>query len=143
MAGHRIGAGFCPWAAGLIKPALVSPRSPASPVQKVGGTPDEPCVQADARASHEITKGGYAPSFMRCGSQVMSLGMKYNRPSAAIINRLAGEMRKSLSRPETVERMRGLGALVVSDTPAEFAAFLRKDNERWERVIKASGVKAE
>ncbi len=62
---------------------------------------------------------------------------------AAIINRLAGEMRKSLSRPETVERMRGLGALVVSDTPAEFAAFLRKDNERWERVIKASGVKAE
>ncbi len=62
---------------------------------------------------------------------------------AAIINRLSGEMRKSLSRPETVERMRGLGAVVVSDTPAEFAAFLRKDNERWERVIKASGVKAE
>ncbi|MEI6302094.1 MAG: tripartite tricarboxylate transporter substrate binding protein [Betaproteobacteria bacterium] len=62
---------------------------------------------------------------------------------AAIINKLAGEMRKSLSKPETVERMRGLGALVISDTPAEFAAFLKKDNERWERVIKASGVKAE
>lgn len=62
---------------------------------------------------------------------------------APIINKLAAEMRKSLSKPETVERMKGLGALVISDTPAEFAAFLKKDNERWERVIKASGVKAE
>ena len=56
---------------------------------------------------------------------------------------LSEEMRKSLARPETQERMRALGAVTVADTPAEFAAFLRKDHERWARVIKASGVKAE
>jgi tripartite-type tricarboxylate transporter receptor subunit TctC len=61
----------------------------------------------------------------------------------AIVNRLAEEMRKSLARPETRERMRGQGAVIIGDTPAEFAAFLRKDNERWAQVIKASGVKAE
>ncbi len=43
----------------------------------------------------------------------------------------------------TRERMRQLGAVIVADTPAEFAAFLRKDHERWAQVIKTSGVKAE
>ena len=62
---------------------------------------------------------------------------------AAIVNRLGEEMRKSLAKPETKERFRALGAVTVADTPAEFAAFLKKDYERWARVIKASGVKAE
>jgi tripartite-type tricarboxylate transporter receptor subunit TctC len=61
----------------------------------------------------------------------------------AIVNRLSEEMRKSLARPETREKMKGLGAVVVADTPAQFAAFLKQDYERWARVIKASGVKAE
>jgi tripartite-type tricarboxylate transporter receptor subunit TctC len=62
---------------------------------------------------------------------------------APVVNRLADEMRKSLARRETQERMKALGAVTVADTPAEFAAFLKKDHERWARVIKASGVKAE
>jgi tripartite-type tricarboxylate transporter receptor subunit TctC len=61
----------------------------------------------------------------------------------AIVNRLSEEMRKSLTKPDTRERMKGMGAVVVGDTPAEFAAFLKQDYERWARVIKASGVKAE
>jgi tripartite-type tricarboxylate transporter receptor subunit TctC len=61
----------------------------------------------------------------------------------AIVARLSEEIRKSLGKPETRERMKGLGAVVVGDTPAEFAAFLKQDYERWARVIKASGVKAE
>jgi tripartite-type tricarboxylate transporter receptor subunit TctC len=63
--------------------------------------------------------------------------------SAAVVNRLGEEMRKSLAKVETKERFRALGAVTVADTPAEFAAFLKKDYERWARVIKASGVKAE
>ena len=62
---------------------------------------------------------------------------------AAIVNRLGEEMRKSLAKAETKERFRALGAVTVADTPAEFAAFLKKDYERWARVIQASGVKAE
>jgi tripartite-type tricarboxylate transporter receptor subunit TctC len=61
----------------------------------------------------------------------------------AIVQRLADEMRKSLAKPETRERMRQLGAVIVGDTPAEFAAFLKKDYERWQQVIRASGVKAQ
>jgi tripartite-type tricarboxylate transporter receptor subunit TctC len=58
----------------------------------------------------------------------------------AIVAKLGEEMRKSLARPETRERMKQLGAIVVGETPAEFAAFLKKDYERWAQVIKASGV---
>ncbi len=61
---------------------------------------------------------------------------------APVVQRLAEEMRKSLARPETKERMRQLGAAIIADTPAEFGAFLKKDYERWQRVIKASGIKA-
>ena len=61
----------------------------------------------------------------------------------AIINRLSAEMRKSLARPETQARVKALGAIAVGDTPAEFLNFLKKDYERWARVIKAAGVKAE
>jgi len=62
---------------------------------------------------------------------------------APAVNRLAEDMRKSLARRETQERMKALGAVTVADTPSEFAAFLKKDYERWARVIKTSGVKAE
>ena len=61
----------------------------------------------------------------------------------AIVAKLNEEMHKSLARPETKERMKQLGAIIVGDTPAEYAAFLKKDYARWEQVIKASGVKAE
>jgi len=62
---------------------------------------------------------------------------------APAVNRLAEDMRKSLARRETQERMKALGAVTVADTPSEFTAFLKKDYERWARVIKTSGVKAE
>ena len=61
----------------------------------------------------------------------------------ATVNRLSEEMRKSLAKPEMRERMKSQGAIIIGDTPAEFAAFLKKDSERWAQVIKASGVKAE
>jgi tripartite-type tricarboxylate transporter receptor subunit TctC len=61
----------------------------------------------------------------------------------AIVNRLNEEINKSLAKPETKERLRTLGATTVGGLPADFAEFLKKDYDRWSRVIKAAGVKAE
>lgn len=58
----------------------------------------------------------------------------------AIVNRLSEEMRRSVAKPEVQGRLKTLGAVTVGDTPAEFLEFLRKDHERWTRVIKAAGV---
>ena len=62
---------------------------------------------------------------------------------APIVDRLSVELRKSLAKPETITRLKALGAVTVGDTPGEFLKFLKKDHERWARVIKASGVKAD
>lgn len=62
---------------------------------------------------------------------------------AAVVNRLNGEINKSLARSETTERLKALGAMTVGGAPADFAAFLKKDHERWSRVIRAAGVKVE
>jgi tripartite-type tricarboxylate transporter receptor subunit TctC len=60
-----------------------------------------------------------------------------------VIDKLSEEMRKSLARPETRARMKALGAVIIADTPAQYAAFLKKDLERWARVVQASGVRAQ
>jgi tripartite-type tricarboxylate transporter receptor subunit TctC len=60
-----------------------------------------------------------------------------------VVSRLADEIRKSLAKPDIRAKMKEQGAVIVGDTPSEFAAFLKKDQERWAQVIKASGVKAE
>jgi len=62
---------------------------------------------------------------------------------APVVDLLGREMRKSLAKPETKERLKALGAVTIADTPAEFAAFLKQDHERWARVIKAADVKLE
>jgi tripartite-type tricarboxylate transporter receptor subunit TctC len=61
----------------------------------------------------------------------------------AIVNKLHAAMTQSLAKPETKERLKQLGAVTIGDTPAQFRAYLEKDAERWARVIKASGVKAQ
>ena len=62
---------------------------------------------------------------------------------AAIVKKLNDGVRASLVKPDSKKRLDALGAVVVGDTPAEFTAFLQKDWDRWARVIKAAGVKAE
>ena len=61
----------------------------------------------------------------------------------AVVSRVSAEMRKSLAKPDTQARMKQLGAITVADSPAEFAAFLKKDHERWAQVIKTSGITAQ
>jgi tripartite-type tricarboxylate transporter receptor subunit TctC len=61
----------------------------------------------------------------------------------AVVEKLSDAMRQSLAKPETKARVRALGGIPVGDTPAQFRAFLEKDMERWDRVIKASGIKAQ
>ena len=63
---------------------------------------------------------------------------------APIVSRLNEAIRASLGKPETKDKLKGLGAITEGgSTPAEFRSWLAKDLERWARVIKASGVTAE
>ena len=60
---------------------------------------------------------------------------------APIVEKLAAAIHQSLNKPETRDRLKDLGAITVTTTPAEFRQFMEKDTERWARLIKAANVK--
>jgi len=63
---------------------------------------------------------------------------------APVVDKLNAAVRASLAKPETKEKLKGLGAITQGgSSPAEFRAWLQTDAERWARVIKAAGVRAE
>ena len=63
---------------------------------------------------------------------------------APVIEKLNRVIRASLVKPETKDKLKGLGAITEGgSSPEEFTDFLKKDAERWARVIKAAGVTAE
>ena len=65
------------------------------------------------------------------------------KTSPAIVQQLYEAISKALAKPEVKAQMEKLGAIVVGDSPKDFAAFLKRDHERWEQVIKAAAIKAE
>jgi len=60
-----------------------------------------------------------------------------------VIEKLSAAVAKAVKSPDVVAKIQGLGNDAVGTTPAEFAAILKKDRDRWAPVIKASGFKAE
>ena len=61
----------------------------------------------------------------------------------AIVNRLNEAMLKALAKPDVKAQLEKLGAVIVGDSPAAFAAYLKRDYDRWENVIKAAAIKPE
>ncbi|HYF16364.1 MAG TPA: tripartite tricarboxylate transporter substrate binding protein [Ramlibacter sp.] len=61
----------------------------------------------------------------------------------AVVARLNQSIEKSLARPETREKMAGMGVLPVGGPPEVFKGFLEKDLARWSALIKAAGIKGE
>ena len=57
--------------------------------------------------------------------------------------RLNREIATALGAPDTQQRMRALGAEPVSSTPEAFAAYVKMETERWGKVVRANGIKAQ
>lgn len=60
-----------------------------------------------------------------------------------IVARLNAEAVKALQAPEVREKLAALGFETQSSTPQAFAALLKSETEKWAKVIKASGARAE
>jgi tripartite-type tricarboxylate transporter receptor subunit TctC len=65
------------------------------------------------------------------------------RTPSAIVKRLHGELAQIARQPAVRERLEAQGAEVIGSTPEEFAAFIRSETERWGKVIKTAGIKAD
>jgi len=60
-----------------------------------------------------------------------------------IVARVYRELATMLKAPETRERFLAQGALASGIPPDEFAAFVRREVEKWGKVAKAANVKVD
>lgn len=58
----------------------------------------------------------------------------------AVIAKLNAEIVRIVTAPDMREKLHEQGAEAVGDTPAEFAAFFRKQMAKWAKVIKDAGI---
>ena len=61
----------------------------------------------------------------------------------AIVERMAQECARSLQVAEVRAKLADIGATVVGSTPAQTAAFHRKELEKFKRAVEISGATAE
>jgi len=60
-----------------------------------------------------------------------------------VMDRLLKETAKSLNDPELRQRFVTAGVDAAPNTPAQMAAIVRRDLEKWSKVIKVAGIKLE
>jgi tripartite-type tricarboxylate transporter receptor subunit TctC len=72
----------------------------------------------------------------------IGLGTRSGVP-ADVVQRLNEAAVRGLARPEVAERLERIGVEPRALSPAEFAAFVRDETEKWGEIIRRSGAKVE
>jgi tripartite-type tricarboxylate transporter receptor subunit TctC len=99
-------------------------------------------------SGHRSKAAPDVPTFGESGFPMVENGSWHGivvpaRVPDAIVKRLHDELAKIARQPELKERLESQGAEVIGSTPQEFAAFIKSERERWGKVIRAAGIKAE
>jgi tripartite-type tricarboxylate transporter receptor subunit TctC len=79
---------------------------------------------------------GYESSFWT------GIGVPKNTP-AEIVNKLNDEINSVLADPKMKARFAELGAAALPGSPADFGKLIDDETEKWGKVIKFTGIKAE
>jgi tripartite-type tricarboxylate transporter receptor subunit TctC len=61
----------------------------------------------------------------------------------AIVSKVHGDIVRVLSQPDVKEKVAALGFDIVASSPEQFSAQIKAEIEKWGKVIKAAGVKAD
>lgn len=62
---------------------------------------------------------------------------------ADVITTLNKAFREALAKPEVKGRLEKQGFDIVTTTPEEFGAYIKKEAEKWEGVVKEAGIRTE
>jgi tripartite-type tricarboxylate transporter receptor subunit TctC len=84
------------------------------------------------------TVGEFVPNYE--ASAWNGVGAPKNTP-ADIVGTLNREINAALADPKMKLRITELGATVFPILPAEFAAFVAEETEKWAKVVKFAGIK--
>ena len=66
--------------------------------------------------------------------------MAPGKVSSMIVNQLHTEIVRILKMPEVTARVTGDGAMIIGNSPQEFAAYIKADMDKWAKVIRTSGI---
>ena len=61
----------------------------------------------------------------------------------AVLERLHSETLRALNAPEVRQRLQDLGADPVGNTAEQYTTFMQNEIAKWDKVIKAAGIKGE
>ena len=61
----------------------------------------------------------------------------------AVVSKIAGDVRRTLALPDIRQRVTDLGFDVIASTPEQFSAQIKREIERWGKVVKDAGIKVE
>ena len=95
--------------------------------QRFPGAPDVPTVAEQGLPDYEATlwQGFFAPSSL----------------PAELAARIAGDIEKVMSLPETRQKLAGASVTVYSASQAEFSRFFTNEIEKWRGVVKKANLK--
>jgi tripartite-type tricarboxylate transporter receptor subunit TctC len=86
------------------------------------------------------TLGEFLPGFE--ASAWFAIGAPKNTPTE-IIDKLNGEINAGLADPEIVARLTDLGGTALTVSPVELDKFVVEETEKWGKVVRTAGIKAE
>ena len=75
-------------------------------------------------------------------SQWYGLGVPTNTP-AEIVDKLNNEVNAALADPKMKARLADLGGVALPGSPAEFGKLIAEETEKWAKVVKFAGIKAD
>jgi tripartite-type tricarboxylate transporter receptor subunit TctC len=65
------------------------------------------------------------------------------RTPADIATKIQLEVKRILQLPDVAQRLKELGATAVANPPADFAAFMAKDTDKWRTLVSTAKIKVE
>jgi len=86
------------------------------------------------------TVGDFVPGYE--ASSVYGFGVPKNTP-AEIIDKLNREINVGLADPKIKTQLADQGGTVLSGSPADFGKLIVEETEKWAKVVKFSGAKAD
>jgi tripartite-type tricarboxylate transporter receptor subunit TctC len=73
---------------------------------------------------------------------VCGIGPDFETPRD-IVAKLNAEVARAVHSAAVKDRFSALGSEPVGSTPEEYAAFVRSEIQKWQKVVLASGAKAD
>jgi tripartite-type tricarboxylate transporter receptor subunit TctC len=116
---------------------LISPRVRTGEVRAIAITGPE--RNADLPEIPTLAESGYPAVTSTSGTGIVApAGIPKE-----IVATLNAKLNELIERPDTQARMKSFGLVPKSGPPEEFGAWAARERERWTRVVKVSGAKAE